>query len=266
MSERPTVPISSPLSHTLRNDAAALVLGLLALAAWDAGGMDIVLARSWGTAAGFAWREHWLTAGLMHGGIRMLGWIAFLVLLVGVWRPLPFARLLSRRDHVWWIGTTVLCVALIPLLKRVSTTSCPWALAEFGGGVAQYVPHWVHGLTDGGPGGCFPSGHASTAFAFLSGWFALRERNPSAARVWLLSVIAVGAALGGVQAVRGAHYISHSLWTAWICWATSALSFHALKAWPARGPRQTVEPSVSFTAVGRPGAMPEAVRIDKSQR
>jgi membrane-associated PAP2 superfamily phosphatase len=266
MSERTSKPVAPLHRHSLRSDIVALVLGLLALAAWDASGMDIVMARGWGTAAGFAWRDHWFTAGLMHGGIRMLGWGAFLILLVGVWRPLPFARLLSRRELVWWLVTTLLCVALIPLLKRASATSCPWALAEFGGGAAQYVPHWVRGLTDGGPGGCFPSGHASTAFAFLSGWFALRERNPSAARMWLLIVVAAGAALGGVQAVRGAHYVSHSLWTAWICWVTCALSFHGLKAWRAGGGTSALEPSPAFATVVRSAAVPEAVRIDKVPR
>ena len=40
-------------------------------------------------------------------------------------------------------------------------------LAEFGG-VAQHVSHWSLGVLDGGPGHCFPSGHASSAFAFFA--------------------------------------------------------------------------------------------------
>lgn len=231
MSGHLAVAIATPQAHRLRGDVLRVVLGLLALAAWDAAGLDIALTRGWGTTAGFAWRDHWLTAGLMHGGIRMLGWIAFAILLVGVWHPMPFVRLLSRRERIWWLGTTLLCVALIPLLKRVSATSCPWSLAEFGGGVALYVPHWARGLADGGPGGCFPSGHASTAFAFISGWFVLRDSSPRAARLWLLGVIAAGVALGAVQMVRGAHYASHSMWTAWICWTVSAASFHSLARW-----------------------------------
>ena len=51
------------------------------------------------------------------------------------------------------LGTTVACAALIPLIKRLSATSCPWSLAEFGGSVVQFVPHWVRGVTDGGPDG-----------------------------------------------------------------------------------------------------------------
>ena len=31
-----------------------------------------------------------------------------------------------------------------------------------------------------------------------------------------------GLLLGLAQQVRGAHYMSHTLWTAWFCWATAA--------------------------------------------
>lgn len=249
--------------HSLRKDLTALALGLVALAAWDAGGLDIVLSRGWGSPTGFAWRDHWFTAGLMHGGIRSLGWLAFVVLLASVWRPLPFAQSLTRRERIWWLGTTLLCVAMIPLLKRASATSCPWALAEFGGRAAHYVPHWVLGLADGGSGGCFPSGHASTAFAFLSGWFALRQRDAGVARLWLLVTIAMGVLLGAVQMVRGAHYVSHSMWTAWICWAVSALSFHALAPWRAG---VAAHHRLGFPAVTAPEPIPEPGRSESSLR
>lgn len=222
---------ANPGAELARRDATMLLLGLLALAAWDLGGLDIVLARVWGSAAGFPWRDHWFMAGVMHGGIRIGGWLVFMVLAIGAWRPLAFARSLPRRERLWWLGTTLLCVTLIPLIKRTSATSCPWALVEFGGAVARYVPHWMLGVRDGGPGGCFPSGHASTAFAFIPGWFALRGRAPRAAKLWLLATIGAGVALGAVQMIRGAHYASHSMWTAWICWAVSAASHHALVGW-----------------------------------
>jgi membrane-associated PAP2 superfamily phosphatase len=31
-----------------------------------------------------------------------------------------------------------------------------------------------------------------------------------------------GLLLGLAQQVRGAHYMSHTFWTAWFCWATAA--------------------------------------------
>ncbi|HWS05139.1 MAG TPA: phosphatase PAP2 family protein [Burkholderiaceae bacterium] len=219
---------ATPWRRPATVDASVAAAGLAALVAWDATGMDITVARWLGGPGGFPWQHHWLTAGLLHGGTRYLAWGLLAAFVVGVWRPWGPLRSLTKSQRVWMLATTAACAALIPLIKRLSTTSCPWSLAEFGGGVAQYVPHWMPGVTDGGPGGCFPSGHASTAFAFLAAWFVLREGAPSAARRWLLLTVIAGLVLGAVQVVRGAHYPSHPLWTAWICWVVSALSFHIL--------------------------------------
>lgn len=216
---------------TWRDDAAPLLMALLALMAWDALGLDLPLARAFGSAQGFAWREHWLTSSVMHGGVRNAAWVLFAALVVGIRFPLPMLRTLSRRERWWWLGTTLLCIALIPLLKRASWTSCPWSLAEFGGGSARYVPHWLLGQRDGGPGGCFPSGHASTAFGFLAGWYVLRRTAPGLARAWLVATVASGLTLGWVQMMRGAHYASHTLWTAWICWAITMSSYHVFRSW-----------------------------------
>ena len=205
-----------------------------AVAAWDASGVDIAVARSFGSAAGFAWRDHWLTAGLMHGGMRAAAWVLLAMIALGVRRPWGSLRAIALRERLWLLGTALACAALIPLIKHASATSCPWSLAEFGGGAAHYVPHWLRGLTDGGPGGCFPSGHASTAFAFLAGWFVLRDAAPSAARRWLAATLAAGVLLGATQVVRGAHYPSHPMWTAWICWVVAMASFHALRRWTSR--------------------------------
>jgi len=124
----------------------------------------------------------------------------------------------SRAERWHWIAVMLACVVAVPALKRFSATSCPWDLAEFGG-VAAYVSHWRFGLPDGGPGHCFPSGHAVAAFAFFGLHFMWREHDPHQARTWLALVVAAGLVFGAAQLLRGAHYPSHTLWTAWLCWA-----------------------------------------------
>jgi membrane-associated PAP2 superfamily phosphatase len=37
-------------------------------------------------------------------------------------------------------------------------------------------------------------------------------------------ILAVGLVFAGSQLVRGAHYLSHSLWTGWICLALALLA------------------------------------------
>lgn len=229
---RPSAPAAKlPAVDRAQQDVLVLLVGLAALALWEWSRLDLPLVRLYATEQGFAWRDHWLTAKVLHDGARLVGWAFFFTLLASVWRPRLLLPEVPRRERIWWILTTLVCVALIPLMKRVSTTSCPWSLVQFGGEFARYVPHWVLGSQDGGPGGCFPSGHASTAFALLPGWFAIRDHAPRAARLFLAVVVTCGALLAWVQMMRGAHYLSHSLWTAFICWTVSVISWHGLQAW-----------------------------------
>ena len=201
--------------RTLQVTLAALVLLLL----WDLSGLDRAAMHWVGDASGFAWRDRLLTSRVLHDGGRVLGWVVVALLLVNVWRPLWPGP--SRGERVRWLLVTLACVLAVPSLKWISATSCPWDLAEFGG-VARYVSHWAPG-GDGGPGRCFPSGHATVAFGFIGGWFVLRPHHPRAAVLWLAGVLLAGLVFGGAQYLRGAHYPSHTMWSAWLCWALSAL-------------------------------------------
>jgi membrane-associated PAP2 superfamily phosphatase len=211
-----------------RRDLRITGIALLALLAWDASGLDLVAARWWGTAQGFAWRNHWLTSGVLHEGGRALAWVLLGGLLLNVWRPWLGGATRGARGRT--VGLTLIGVLLVPALKRISQTSCPYDLSEFGG-VASYVSHWRFGVFDGGPGHCYPSGHAVAAFAFFSIWFLLRGERPLAARRWLIGVLCVGAAFGLAQLARGAHYPSHTMWSAWWCWCVCAVG----DAWARRG-------------------------------
>ena len=203
-----------------RIDTLHLTLaGLVLLLLWDLAGLDRTAMHLVGTPVGFAWKESFLTQTVLHAGGRLAGWLLLGLLVLNVWRPLWAGP--TRADRVRWLAVTLLCVLAVPALKQFSHTSCPWDLAEFGG-VARYVGHWRAGLLDGGPGRCFPSGHATAAFAFFGGWFVLRDHQPRAARLWLAGVLLAGLVLGGGQYLRGAHYPSHTLWTAWLCWVLSA--------------------------------------------
>ena len=139
------------------------------------------------------------------------------LLALRVWRPLGGLRRLSRGERIGLLLGVVASVLAMSLIKRASLTSCPWDLQEFGG-TATHVSHWLWGVADGGGGNCFPAGHASAGFAYLAGWFWLRRVSPRAAAWWLGAALVLGFGLGAVQQVRGAHYMSHTLWTAWLCW------------------------------------------------
>ena len=205
---------------------------LLCLLAWDAVGLDLPLARWFGAASGFAWRDRALFMLLTHELPRHLALALVLALAWGAWRPWGFLRRLAPWERLQLLASVLLALATVALLKRVSATSCPWDLAEFGG-IARYVSHWAWALQDGGSGHCFPAGHASAALAFLAPWPLLRRVAPALAVSWLVWALACGMALGGFQQMRGAHYLSHTLWSAWICWTLGLAldgALHALRA------------------------------------
>ncbi len=214
---------------TAGRDAAWIALSLLALLAWDAAGLDLTVERWFGDAQGFHLKSHWFFAQVLHEGGRWVSAAAIVVVLINVFRPWRFAGPMSRATRIWWLAITATCLLLIPTLKQLSATSCPWDLAEFGRS-AQHVSHWAFGVKDGGPGRCFPSGHASAAFSLFGGWFALRGTSPHAARRWLAGVWVFGILFSAAQTVRGAHFPSHSMWTAWVCFTTSALLWHAAQS------------------------------------
>ena len=211
------LPASLTLPRLRASAWSAALLCLALLLAWDASGLDLSIVRAIGTAEGFALRQHWLTAQLVHEGGRWLSALGLVSLLLINLLPRRLLPDLSRRERRVWLACTLLSLLLISLIKRVSSTSCPFDLVEFGG-VARYISHWQFGLPDGGPGHCFPSGHASSAFAFLSGCFMLRRAYPRAAQAWLIAVLSLGVIYGLGQLLRGAHYPSHTMWTGWICW------------------------------------------------
>ncbi len=197
------------------------VAALLVLIAWEVCGLDLVASRLFVDESGFVWRDHWLAQRVLHDGGR---WVAGAVLASLLARVVwPGRAGPSRRERSYWLLVTLACFLLVPALKRLSDTSCPWSLAEFGGAL-PYVAHWRLGVTDGGPGHCFPSGHAVAAFGLLPQYFLWRARDGRRARAWLAAVALLGLLFGGAQLVRGAHFVSHTLWSAWLCWTLALVA------------------------------------------
>lgn len=200
----------------------SLLAAFLALLCWDYSGLDLVMARWFGGPGGFALHDHWLWSAVLHDDIRPLTWLLELFLLINIWRPMGSITQLGMERRLQLALTTLLALLLVSGIKLHSRSSCPWDLREFGGS-ALYVSHWAWGVFDGGGGSCFPAGHASAGFAFIGGFFAFRHQLPDVARRWLWAAMTAGLVLGLAQQVRGAHFMSHTLWTAWFCWLTAAL-------------------------------------------
>lgn len=199
-----------------RRPGWSVAVSLLLVLAWEASGGDLAAMQAFAGPDGFVLRDAWLTRTLLHDGGR---WVAGAMLLAwAITIARPGADGPGRAERAHGLGIALACLLLVPGLKRLSATSCPWELADFGSRF-PYVPHWLPGVSDGGPGHCFPSGHAVAAFAFFGLYFLWRPYRPRLARSLLAGVLLAGAAFGWAQVARGAHFPSHVLWSGWLCWA-----------------------------------------------
>lgn len=117
-------------------------------------------------------------------------------------------------------------VAAVGVLKAFSIHSCPWSLTEYGGS-ATYIP-LLTALPTGvnsGPGSCFPGGHASSGFSLMALFFLLYPLRLKAAWLCWLAGLSLGMIMGFGQVMRGAHFLSHNLWSGWWVWLTQVLSY-----------------------------------------
>jgi membrane-associated PAP2 superfamily phosphatase len=122
-----------------------------------------------------------------------------------------------HRQFIWVFMAMVLSTATISVLKHFSIHSCPWDITAYGG-AEPWIP--LFGSLPAGTksGHCFPGGHASGGFALLAIYFGFRDSLPKLAKVGLILGLVFGFAMGWGQMMRGAHFMSHNLWTAWIVW------------------------------------------------
>lgn len=231
---------------------ALYVLPLLVLMAWaaEASGLDGWLERRYFDAAmqAFPLRNNLLFSVVLHDGLRMLmvAVLLLLLLLLLVARLLPEAvgrhlppfwrqpRLLPYLATVFAAGP-----ALVGLLKQVTTRSCPWSLLQYGGSLPYDAKPF---FSLAAAGHCFPGAHATTGLVL----FAFVPLLP-ARRRWLaaLLVFVAGMALGWVQIMRGAHFLSHNLWSSAIGWSVMLLAWQLIRPGyqplPAQAWREAVE-------------------------
>ena len=163
-------------------------------------------------------KSNFWTAGVLHDGAKdMVVWVMAGVLVLFVLSFFVKRMRPCRKGAGYFLFGSLLGPAIVGLLKSTTRIYTPWDLALFGGD-RPYVR-----LFDAAPPGlpvghAFPGGHSSGGFAFLSLYFLFSHYRPQ----WRYHGLAFGLILGGVfaatQEVRGAHFLSHDLFSLVICW------------------------------------------------
>ncbi len=172
---------------------------------------------------GGSWTLRWnpITESVLHIGGKWAsaaGWL----FVVGLYAWSHFGRSLVkwRRPLAYLAVTWIVATIFVGLLKAATDMDCPWDLLRYGGDRA-FVGFFEARPANMPHASCFPSGHASAGYAWFALYFFCLETRPQLRWSGLAVGMLAGAIFGVDQQFRGAHFFSHDVWTALICWLTA---------------------------------------------
>lgn len=222
------------MAHSMTPGRVVAILAVTALAiAWlgECTDVDLRLAAAmYDHAAGtFPQRHAWLAETFSHTYMKnLMVVLAVCALLTAIFPRPHWPRAFRLRLRVVALSS-VLVPLITTLMKQSASSHCPWDLTDFGGSQA-YVRLLDAALAGAPAGHCMPAGHASGALWLVSLAVFWLPHAPRKAAAVALATLGFGFALGWVQQLRGAHFLTHTLWSMWIACAIVCL----LHAWVMR--------------------------------
>ena len=225
-------PISAPVESKKQMNAVpwllwlSLPLALFPLLIWLELKADIAISALFYDAqsASFPWREHALTSAIHQFG-RLPAALIFLGFALASVLHQRHRRMIEFVQTRFVCLSMLVCLIVVNLIKRSANSACSWDLVEFGG----HYPHlnWFASLPFAmPPGHCWPGAFSLSGFGLIAVYFYLYARASYRRATLVLALIVLYAnALGFVQVMRGAHGLSHQLWTGLICWYLSLLCY-----------------------------------------
>ena len=224
------LPVVRP-APGLRATARLLAVVAVALAAVAASRLDQRLADALYALEGhrWAWKHAFVTDGLIHRGGRALSLAAWCVVL-GAWaRSLVVDGAAAwRRPLAYLVLAPLASVLVVAWIKSWSGMDCPWDLVRYGGS-RPFVGLLESRPAQFGDGRCFPAAHAGAGYAWVALYFFLSAVRPERRRLGLAVGLSAGVVFGASQQLRGAHFLSHDLWSLAICWSIAAGLYAAFR-------------------------------------
>ncbi|GAB3247626.1 phosphatase PAP2 family protein [Chitinimonas naiadis] len=205
----------------------ALAVGLVLLFTFTR--LDYLLADRYYLSPGhFSGAGNWWLETFSHVLVKRAG----LFILLLVWLRVLCGRFVPAwaPNQRRWLAVALamsLAPATVSLLKPLSGVQCPWDLQRYGGLAWDHIS-WLTQQVGVRRGGCFPAGHATSGFGFFGLVLLFLGRSPRKAAITGAVVLVAGLLLGWGQQMRGAHFFSHTLWSAWVCWAVCLAVYGAL--------------------------------------
>lgn len=193
-------------------------------------GLDLALVKPFYDPASNTWplRDNFFVSGVMHSfGRDLIAYIMIgvLVLLIGSFIHSRLRR--YRKGAAYMLLGGLLGTGIVAVLKNCTHIYSPWDLTIFGAD-KPYV-RLFDAVPEGATvGHAFPGGHSSGGFGLLALYFLLLHYAPRYRFVGLAAGLIVGGAFGAAQEMRGAHFLSHDLFSAVICWYAALGVYYAM--------------------------------------
>lgn len=179
--------------------------------------------------SGWIFRDNFLLEKVFHkGGVKFII-LCLLFLIISYFVTIKNQEKKKINRYLLFnIMAILMTLIFVNLLKKLSTSPCPWYVQQFGGNFntpsileifSPALPHF----------NCFPAGHSSGGFAFISLYFGYNFVYEKRRPVLLIPGIILGTTFGITQQLRGAHFISHDIATICISLLSSLITLFILK-------------------------------------
>ncbi len=167
----------------------------------------------------FPWRDSGFAYRFAHVWIKQIfvdcGLILLAVIVVDAVRPIRRISAFARPRMRFVVLASLLVPYCIRTMKQYSVLHCPWDLDRYGG-IAPFIRLLDHIPANVIPGHCFPTGHSSTGLWLASLAVFWLPNAPKKALAVFLGGLGIGFFLGWTQQMRGAHFLTHTLWAMWV--------------------------------------------------
>ena len=211
------------LLNSFKPVASAWLLFIIAMSAFSILKIDFtitdVIYRLQGKA--WAWKDTLITQDVLHKGGKWLSLTMGLITLLLLMLSTVVARFkVYRTPLLYLFSATLLSALLVATIKHLVSMECPWDLVRYGGardfiGLLNIRPSSMPASA------CFPAGHASAGYTWIALYFFFTAIRPHWRWAGLALGLGLGLTFGITQQFRGAHFLSHDLWTVMICWTVS---------------------------------------------
>ncbi len=176
------------------------------------------------TLNSFTLRNNFFIEKYLYHGSKVVAYIFGLASVIWLLHKIKInVDIQSKNIYVAALIATISIPLVITSLKHLTNIDCPWSFKEFGGALTYINP--MNFFTDKlSRGQCFPAGHATGGFMWLSWSIIFWKHSPPLAKAMLLSGITMGLLMGVSRMAQGAHFLSHTLATVMIIWLISLIS------------------------------------------